>query len=461
MSQPFRTALLAALTAMASLTHGQSSTFEADRANASFGFGLRQLGDVNDDGFLDLAVGAHKYSNGQSEEGVVFVYLGSAGGLSTTPDWQYESNLTDARLGVSIAAGDLNGDGIDDLAAGALGYDDGTNSGGAVLIFHGSSGGLPNTPDQTLHAEQADSLFGRGLAIPGDLDDDGFEDLAVGAPDFDAANSNNGRASLYPGSPAGVATTPTWSVDGSSLDEQFGFELAGVGDVNGDGLPELAVTSRDGGSAVRDGHAEVFFGSAAGLSPAPSAILDLNTFEANTGWSIGGGDFNGDGYSDIALGAHQFDSSDHVGGAVAIFPGGTGGLPGAPSQLLNIDVADAQFGVSLAAGEDLDGDGLDDLVVGAQGYPENAVSSGAAFIFHGHADGIESIPYDVLTYGQEDARAGRRVELLGDLDGDGTSDLAVSATRFTIDQSQEGAVFVHTGFSDFLFDDRFQSTSSP
>ncbi|NBB93514.1 MAG: hypothetical protein GVY32_10150 [Gammaproteobacteria bacterium] len=458
MNNPLLTTLPVLLLAFAPIASAQPITFEADRANASFGFGLREIGDIDDDGFADFAIGAHKYSNGQTEEGVVFVYLGSAAGLSTTPDWEYESNLTDARLGVAIAGGDLNGDGIDDLAVGALGYEKAPHTGGAVLVFFGESAGLSSVPDQIISAGQAGAFFGRGLAIPGDLDADGFDDLAVGAPEFDGPITNSGRAYLFPGSASGAAASPSWFVDGASLEEQYGFELAGLGDVNGDGLPDLGVTSRDGGSAASDGHAEVFHGNDAGLSTSPSATLELNAFSANTGWSIAGGDFDGDGYSDVALGSHTYNTVDAPGGVVAIFEGGPGGVETSPADLLNSGVADALFGISAAAGKDLNGDGFDDLLVGAQGYSDGSIEGGAVFSFHGTPSGISTVAYDTLSYGQAGARAGRRVELLDDLDGDGTADIAVSAVRYTIDQTQEGAVFVHTGFSHFVFSDRFEGS---
>jgi len=103
------TALVSALLAMPVIALTTPERLEGDTANASFGFGLRDLGDINDDGYPDFAVGAHKFTNGESEEGAIFLYLGTPSGPSTTAAWQYESNVEDARLGVALAAGDLNG----------------------------------------------------------------------------------------------------------------------------------------------------------------------------------------------------------------------------------------------------------------------------------------------------------------------------------------------------------------
>lgn len=451
--------LLACFVLASGVVHAQPSEtlLHADDTGARFGFGLSGIGDVNADGHPDFAIGAHKFDNGEVDEGKVFVYYGTGNGVSTLPNWSHESDVPGALLGGSLAGGDLNGDGVDDLAVGAFGYDDGLEQGGAVLIFFGSPGGLGATPDQTLHPDQAEAAFGRGLAIAGDLDGDGFEDLAVGAPRYDAANTDSGRADLFLGTASGVETPAAWTVEGTSLDEQFGFELAGLGDVNGDLLPDLAVTSRDGGSAVRDGHAEIFHGSAAGLSTTPSTELELDAFEARTGFGgITGGDFDGDGYDDAALGAHTYNTAEQPGGVVAIFHGGPGGLSALADRLLDSGEADAQFGIAVAGGEDLDGDGVDDLVVGAQSYPDNGQPSGAAFVYPGSPDGLAEMPEYTFTYGQAGAKAGRRVALLADQDGDGTADIAVTALEYTQDQTDEGAVFLHTGFSEFIFSDRFE-----
>lgn len=431
------------------------SKLHHDQAEARFGFGLANIGDVNDDGLPDFAIGAHNYSDGELEEGSVFVYHGTTGSAPSTPDWTYESDVAGARLGASIAAGDFNGDGINDLAVGAFGYDDGTDDGGAVFVFFGTASGLPAIPDQTLHQAQADAAFGRGLAAA-DLDNDGFSDLAVGAPKFDGITTDAGRAHVFYGGPTGATSPPDWTVEGSGLEEQFGFELAALGDVNGDSIDDLAVTSRDGGTAVRDGHAEIFHGNAMGISTTPSTELELDAFEARTGFAgLAGGDFNNDGYDDAALGAHTYNTADQPGGVVAVFDGGPDGLSPFPGILIDGGQADAQFGIAVAAG-DLSGDGIDDLAVGAQAYPEDGQPSGASFVYFGSDSGIDGSPEYTFTYGQPDAKAGRRVALLSDLDGDGTLELAVTALQYTEDETNEGAVFIHAGFSDFLFSDRFE-----
>ncbi len=219
------------------------------------------------------------------------------------------------------APGDVNGDGRSDFAVGAPQYDDGSVRGGRVYLYFGSSSGLPASPSQTLSQAQAGAAFGRTVAIVGDVDGDGFDDLAVGAPRTDGVAIDEGAAYLYHGGAGGVSASPDWTVAGFGLETQFGLVTAGVGDVNGDGFDDLAVTSRFGGVNVRDGHAEVFHGSASGVSTTPSATLDLDTREARTGCDIGGGDFDGDGTSELGVGATLYDSGQSDEGAVFVHAG--------------------------------------------------------------------------------------------------------------------------------------------
>ena len=174
------------------------------------------------------------------------------------------------------------------------------------------------------------------------------------------------------------------------------------------------------------------------------------------GWAVGGGDFDNDGYSDVALGARLFETVDHPGGVVAIFRGGASGVEITPMKLLDTGVTGSEFGISLAAGEDLDADGFDDLAVGARKFPIDGQPAGAAFVYTGGPAGLPELPAFTFTYGQADAEAGRPVAYLGDLDGDGTSELGISAFRFSNDQADEGVVFIEGGFADFLFADGFE-----
>ena len=178
--------------------------------------------------------------------------------------------------------------------------------------------------------------------------------------------------------------------------------------------------------------------------------------EARAGWAVGGGDFDGDGFSDVALGARGYETSERAGGVVAIFRGGASGVELTPDRLLDTGASGSDFGMSLAAGEDLDNDGYDDLAVGARKFPFEGQAEGAAFVYLGGPSGFPELPAFTFAYGQADAEAGRPVAYLGDLDGDGTSELGIGAFRYSNDQSDEGAVFIEGGFADLLFSDGFE-----
>src|SRR5207249_1731650 len=118
-------------------------TAESDQASADFGASVASAGDVNGDGFADVIIGAHLYDNGQSNEGRAFVYLGSASGLASTPAWTAESNQANADFGASVAAaGDVNGDGFGDVIVGADLYDNGQTDEGRIFVYLGSASGL-------------------------------------------------------------------------------------------------------------------------------------------------------------------------------------------------------------------------------------------------------------------------------------------------------------------------------
>jgi hypothetical protein len=185
---------------------------------------------------MDLAVGAPLFDSGQTDEGKVFVFPGSAGGPAASASWTAESNEEGARLGWSVAwAGDVNGDGYSDLAAGAPMADaKGVPDSGRIFVFPGSASGLTSTP-WTADGDQEAAQFGWSVASAGDINGDGFADVTAGAPYYDAPDLDEGRAYLHLGSPTGLASIAAWTAEGDQEGAQYGYSVAGAGDVNGDG----------------------------------------------------------------------------------------------------------------------------------------------------------------------------------------------------------------------------------
>src|SRR5262249_23027240 len=127
----------------AGLAVNPSWVAESDQAGAFFGYPVGTAGDVNGDGYSDVFVGADLFDNGETDEGRVYVYLGSATGLGPSPSWIAESNMTNPRFGAAIAsAGDTNGDGYSDLIVGSYWFDNGQTDEGRALLYLGSASGL-------------------------------------------------------------------------------------------------------------------------------------------------------------------------------------------------------------------------------------------------------------------------------------------------------------------------------
>ena len=157
-------AVLAASPAVqAGTTSPASWCGESDQAWAQYGACVSTAGDVNGDGFSDVVVGARFYSNGQSGEGRAYLYLGSAAGLASSPSWTAESNQASAEFGKVVAtAGDVNGDGFDDVLVGAWSYSDGQSQEGRVYLYLGSGSGLAPAPAWTWEPNVPNERFGFG-----------------------------------------------------------------------------------------------------------------------------------------------------------------------------------------------------------------------------------------------------------------------------------------------------------
>jgi hypothetical protein len=431
-------------------------TAESNQANAQFGYSVASAGDVNGDGFSDVIVGAYLFDNGQTDEGRAYVYHGSATGLSTTPSWTAESNQAGARFGWSVSsAGDVNGDGFSDVIVGAPDFDSPELNEGRVFVYHGSATGLSTTPSWTAESNQAGAQFGWSVSSAGDVNGDGFSDVIVGAPEFDSPEANEGRVFVYHGSATGLSTTPSWTAESNQVGARFGWSVSSAGDVNGDGFSDVIVGAPEFGSPgapefgspeLGEGRVFVYHGSATGLSTTPSWTAESNQVGARFGWSVSSaGDVNGDGFSDVIVGADGFSNGEAFEGAAFVYHGSATGLSTSANWTAESNQGNARFGFSVSSAGDVNGDGFSDVIVGAYGFENDQFGEGAVFIYHGSATGLSTSANWTAVGNQAFAGFGWSVSSAGDVNGDGFSDVIVGAPEFDSPEANEGRAFVYHG----------------
>ena len=405
-------------------------TATGENANDRYGSSLFTAGDVNGDGISDVIIGAYA-NNGK---GKVYVYHGSPSGLTIAPSWTATGENASDQFGYSVSsAGDINGDGYNDIIIGAYGYSGGK---GRAYVFNGRQTGFTNIPSWMATGENANDHFGCSVSTAGDINGDGYSDIIIGAG---GNGSSKGKVYEFNGSASGLSTTSNWTVTGVNTGYYyFGNSVSTAGDVNGDGFSDVLV-----GEYGYDGKVYAYYGSSSGLSLTPSWTATGDALSNFGSIVTSAGDVNGDGYSDVMIGEIGYLTSR---GKVFLYYGSSTGLPSTPSWTATGENTNDGFGFSVSTAGDVNGDGINDVIIGACYYP-NANYKGKVYVYHGSPSGLSGTPNWTATGENANDYFGCSVSTAGDVNGDGYSDVIVGALGYS---STKGKVYLFYGSSSGL-----------
>jgi len=413
-------------------------------------------------------------------------------------------------FGISVSnAGDVNGDGFDDVIVGAFGADpNGLSSGSSYVVFGKASGFSANFDLSTLNGNNgfrldgvaAHDFSGRSVSNAGDVNGDGFDDVIVGAYGAYPNGVSSGSSYVVFGKASGFSAT----MDLSSLDGSDGFRLDGLaavdisgwavsnaGDVNGDGFDDVIIGAHYAGpNGNSSGSSYVVFGKASGFS----ATMDLSSLDGSNGFRLDGreendfsglsvstaSDVNGDGFDDVivgAIGAHYAGPNGNWSGSSYVVFGKASGfsatmelssLDGSNGFRLDGGAAYDFSGWSVSNAGDVNGDGFDDLIIGATYAVSNENNSGSSYVVFGKASGFSATMELSSLDGSNGFRldgvsagdlTGRSVSNAGDVNGDGFDDLIVGAPRADLNGEESGSSYIIFGRSDFGSDVDFPGTA--
>ena len=384
--------------------------WRGEAAGDQFGWIARKIGDVDGDGITDIVVSAPTHGVNGSNAGRVYVYSVGSGRLLWTADGAPGDQLGTGVEGV----GDSNGDGVPDVAA------SGPAGSGVAHLYSGRDGRVL----RTFRSNRRDELFGNHISGAGDVDGDGDADVIVGAPGKEGEARNAGHAYVYSGRDGSLLLTLT----GERLGDAFGSTVAGYAD----GRESYLVVGAPGAGPAHHGRVYVYGGN--------SGKLKFTIDSDATGKALGAmfvsvtGDMDGDGFHEIFASDWSNRAKGPSTGRIYVHSGRTG------QRLLTLtgETAGEGFGTSPSTAGDVDGDGRDDLIVGAWQYSRVSESAGRAYLYSG-GDGRLLKTFTCRTPGDT---FGFDAVGLGDVDGDGTIDLLITSGWSAVSGHHSGRVFV-------------------
>jgi hypothetical protein len=330
---------------------------------SAFGASVAAAGDVNNDGFADVVIGAPFDGSGPTVGGSVTVLAGPDG----VELYKFFGGTFGDQLGVDVAgAGDVNNDGFADIVAGSTNSDVNASNAGLVRVYSGADGSVLHS----FFGGAVNDRLGRSVAGVGDIDNDGFDDVAA-AFLGDVNASNAGAVRIYSGATGAILR----QIDGDAANDALGSALASAGDLNNDGAPDILIGAWQADTnGVDAGVVKVFSGSSGAVlrtisGGAPGQAL---------GFSVDAlGDINGDGVRDIIVGVPGDAALATNAGSLRVYSGASGQLLAQARS----SIAGAQLGFAVASAGDINADGVSDLIAGAPFDNRNGQEAGAISIY--------------------------------------------------------------------------------
>ena len=216
---------------------------------SDYGVSVASAGDVNGDGYDDIVIGAQNYppvAGDSTKYGAAFIHLGGAGGIESLPQVTLANLEKGSWFGGAVSsAGDVNGDGFDDVIIGAPHKQSSQGYNGAAYLYLGSASGVDAVVDWSYVFAIGESEFGAAVSSAGDVNGDGFDDVLIGAPRYESSveTSNEGAVYLFFGSATGLGLAPDWSFTLGQGTAQLGSAVSGLGDINQDGYDDFIVSA--------------------------------------------------------------------------------------------------------------------------------------------------------------------------------------------------------------------------
>lgn len=432
-----------------------------DEEATLYGAQVALVGDINGDDYDDVVVTAPDYPLGIVNRGLVYVFLGSSEGLSTVPDHildneDYLRIHLPSRL---AAAGDVNGDGYDDVISSDPDYQVDDLEVGSVYVFYGSAEGLKTPAGWQKNGGTYLDHFGSSVSSAGDVNGDGFDDLIIGEYGHEVEGKRVGAAYLYYGSAQGLAESPGWVGMGTNDGAHFGSHVATAGDVNGDGYDDVIIgMERPFGINQTKTAIYIYYGSSAGIADSNrSEIISDDVSARVIKPAAAAGDMNGDGYGDIIVTEPTYHRAyEAFTQRVLIYFGSAKGINNDIALKWELNDDSAVYGREVESAGDVNLDGYSDVIFNHI-IPGNGTPQETVYLYLGSGDtdndGIIDKFDNCQAFASSDQwdtdRDGTGDVCDKDNDNDGVPD---RFDPFPYDRGKTGD-FDRDGLSDFIDDD--------